>query len=118
MDFYQTLAVAASTATITTIVAYLKIRMDFNLYKTEVMAEKAARRLLNHKSFVERSFEAIQNELGGWDEEPDELRQILVRAGAVRTFRKNGTNKEEWWYLLSREKERIRKKKDKRDAKN
>jgi len=117
MDFYQTIFVAALTATITTVVAYLKIRMDFNLYKTEVMAEKAARRLLKHSNFVERSFQAIQNELGGWDEEPDELRQILVRAGAVRTFRTNGDQKEEWWYLLSREKERIKRKEEKRAKK-
>ncbi len=118
MDFYQTLAVGVLTATITTTVAYFKIRMDFNLYKTEVMAERAARRLLKHRSFVERSFEAIQNQLGGWDNDPDELRQLLVRAGAVRTFRKNGEQKEEWWYLLSREKERIGKIQEKKAAKH
>lgn len=108
MTFYETLLLGSLTALITTTVAYIKIRMDFNLYKTEVMAEKAARRLLRHKSFVERRFEAIKNELGGWDTEEDELRKILVRAGAVRTFRKTSDGKEEWWYLLSREKERIR----------
>lgn len=115
MNFYQTLMVGTLTAVITTAVAYFKIRMDFNLYKTEVMAEKAARRLLKHKSFVERRFEAIKNELGGWDSEADELRKILVRAGAVRTFRKTNEGREEWWYLLSREKERIEKKQAKKN---
>lgn len=114
MNFYQTLLVGTLTALITTTVAYFKIRMDFNLYKTEVMAEKAARRLLKHKSFVERRFEAIRNELGGWDNEEDELRKILVRAGAVRTYRKTNDGKEEWWYLLSRENERIEKKQAKK----
>lgn len=114
MNFYQTLLLGTVTATITTAVAYFKIRMDFNLYKTEVMAEKAARRLLRHKSFVERRFDAIKNELGGWDNEEDELRKILVRAGAVRTFRKTNEGKEEWWYLLSREKERIARKQAKK----
>lgn len=115
MNFYQTLMLGVLTASITTTVAYFKIRMDFNLYKTEVMAEKAARRLLKHKSFVERRFDAIKNELGGWDNEEDELRKILVRAGAVRTFRKTNEGKEEWWYLLSREKERIERKQAKKN---
>lgn len=118
MDFYQTLTIAALTASITTFVAYLRIRNEFNLYKTQVMAEKAARKLLKHKSFVERSFDAIQKQLGGWDDEPDELRRILVRAGAVRTFRKEGDAKVEWWYLLSREKERIQKKQEKKARQN
>ena len=74
------------------------------------MAERAARKLLSHRGYVDRSFKAISATLGGWDDEPEELRKILVRAGAVRIYRKNmNGEKEEYWYLLSRERERIEK---------
>jgi len=105
MTFYQTLLVASIPAIIGAILTYLKLRQDFNLYKTEAMAERAAIRLLKHKTFKKRTFRAIQTSLGGWDEEPDKLRQILVRAGAVRTLTKG---EEEKWYLLSRKKELIK----------
>lgn len=73
-------------------------------YKTEFMAEETARHFLSHKSFTDRSFEVLQKHLGGFEE--DELRKILVRAGAVRTYRDDDS---EWWYLLSRMSERIEK---------
>ena len=71
-------------------------------HKTEFMAEETARHFLGHKSFTDRSFDMLQKHLGGFEE--DELRKILVRAGAVRTYRDDGS---EWWYLLSRTGERI-----------
>ncbi len=114
MTFLQTLAVGTIPALITAAFTYFKLRQDFNMYKTEVMAERAAKRLLRHQSFTDRSFSAIQKELGGWDNEADELRKILVRAGAVRTYRTEGSKKEEWWYLLSRKGERINKIKKKK----
>jgi hypothetical protein len=73
-------------------------------YKTEFMAEETARHFLNHKSFTDRSFDVLQKHLGGFEE--DELRKILVRAGAVRVYREDES---EWWYLLSRMPERIEK---------
>jgi hypothetical protein len=76
-------------------------------HKTEFMAETTARHFLNHKSFTDRSFDVLYKHLGGFEE--DELRKILVRAGAVREFHSDGT---EWWYLLSREAERIEKIRD------
>ncbi|WP_332776542.1 hypothetical protein [Polaromonas sp.] len=74
-------------------------------YKTEFMAEETARHFLSHKSYTDRSFEVLQKHLGGFED--DELRKILVRAGAVRDYREDDA---EWWYLLSRTAERIEKK--------
>jgi len=71
-------------------------------HKTEFMAETTARHFLSHKSYTDRSFDVLVKHLGGFEE--DELRKILVRAGAVREYHSDGT---EWWYLLSREDERI-----------
>lgn len=103
MNFIETVTIASIPALITSSFAYIKLKQDFNSYKTEVMAERAAKKLLKHKGYTDRSFSAIQKSLGGWDNDADELRRILVRAGAVRTFK----GEEEWWYLLSRTKERI-----------
>lgn len=74
-------------------------------FKTDYMAEETARHFLSHKSFTDRSFETLRKNLGGFTD--DELRKILVRAGAIRTFRDDGS---EWWRLLSRMDEYIQKK--------
>ena len=74
-------------------------------YKTDFMAEETARHFLSHKGYTDRSFETLQKHLGGFDD--DELRKILVRAGAIRIYRDDGT---EWWRLLSRMDEYIEKK--------
>ncbi len=65
--------------------------------KTEHMAETTALYYLNHRGYTDRSFTLISKRLGGF--ENDELRKILVRAGAVRYLRQDGS---EWWRLLSR----------------
>ena|SRR5208283_4076270 len=65
--------------------------------KTEFMAEVTAQHYLSHKIHVDRSFELLRRRLGGFSD--DELRKILVRAGAVRFIRDDGS---EWWRLLSR----------------
>jgi hypothetical protein len=67
--------------------------------KTEHMAEKTAQHFLNHKGYRDRSFVLLSKRLGGFED--NELRKILVRAGAVRYMRADGT---EWWRLLSRRK--------------
>ena len=69
-------------------------------YKTEFKAETTVRHFLNHRSYTDRSFEVLVKHLGGFEE--DELRKILVRAGAVREYHSDGA---EWWYLLAREAE-------------
>ncbi|TRX58612.1 hypothetical protein FNH22_12075 [Fulvivirga sp. M361] len=76
--------------------------------KTEHMAERTARYYLSHKGYTDRRFDTLQKALGGFED--DELRKILVRAGAVRSYRDN----EEWWTLLERLPEKIEKKQKKR----
>jgi len=65
--------------------------------RTEFMAESTAKHFLNHKSYTDRSFETLRKHLGGFED--NELRKILVRAGAIREIREDGS---EWWRLLSR----------------
>jgi len=58
------------------------------------MAEQVARELLSFERWSKRSFAAIKRRLGGFED--DELRKILVRAGAVRF---HGDHEEELWGL-------------------
>ncbi len=74
--------------------------------RTEFQAEQTALHFLSHKNFTDRSFETLKKHLGGFED--DELRKILVRAGAIRTYREDDS---EWWRLLSRNDEYIAKKK-------
>lgn len=76
-------------------------------HKTDFMAETTAIHFLSHKSFTDRSFETLKSHLGGFEDE--ELRKILVRAGAIRVYREDDNS--EWWRLLSRNPEYIQKKK-------
>lgn len=74
--------------------------------KTDFMAEETAKHFLNHHKYTDRSFDTLKKHLGGFED--NELRKILVRAGAIREFRKDGS---EWWRLLSRMDEYIKSKK-------
>jgi len=65
--------------------------------RTEFQAEQTAMHYLSHKNYTDRSFETLKKHLGGFED--NELRKILVRAGAIRTYRDDGS---EWWRLLSR----------------
>lgn len=84
----------------------LKIALE--AIKTEHMAETTALYYLKHKGYTDRSFELLKKRLGGFEE--DELRKILVRAGAVRYIREDGS---EFWRLLSRIEEAVEKRKAK-----
>jgi len=98
---YQTLGtivVAAFTGYVTFRVQERRLKQEL---KTEFMAEEVAKKLLSNDKWGKRSFSEIHKRLGGFEE--DELRKILVRAGAVR-FEKNGNNTEELWGLISRNK--------------
>jgi 5-bromo-4-chloroindolyl phosphate hydrolysis protein len=108
--FIQVLLIAAIPSLITGIIAYLVFHQQLMAYKRDTMAERAAKHFLKHKGYTDRSFETLKSNLGGWDHDQDELRRILVRAGAIRTFRneKDGTKKE-WWTLLSRIPEKLEK---------
>lgn len=105
MTFTETLLIALLTSIITGIIPCLIFYQQLVSYKRETMAERAARHFLKHKGYTDRSFDTLKKHLGGWDNDEDELRRILVRAGAIRTYRDN----KEWWTLLSREKEKIEK---------
>jgi hypothetical protein len=61
------------------------------------MAEEAIRALLENDRWPKRSFAQIQSRIGGFPE--NELRQLLVRAGAVRF---SGSGDDELWGLRSR----------------
>lgn len=65
--------------------------------RAEFMAEQAVNRLLESEKWEKRSFEAIKDRLPGFGD--DELRKILVRAGAVCFEGKDG---EELWGLIDR----------------
>lgn len=82
-----------------------QLRVLQEQHKVEFMAETTARHFLSHRSYTDRSFETLRNHLGGFSD--DELRRILVRAGAIRVYREDGT---EWWRLLSRMEEYIERK--------
>ena len=87
------------------------LRIALESVKTEHMAETTARHFLQHKGYTDRSFELLRERLGGLDD--DELRRILVRAGAIRYIRRDGS---EFWRLLSREGEAIARAKARREA--
>lgn len=77
---------AALTALATFLIQERRLRRDFELdrdrLRTEFMAEQVARKLLESETWKKRSFKEIKKRLGGFED--DELRKILVRAGAVR----------------------------------
>jgi len=64
---------------------------------TEFMAEKAIKSLLKIERWKKRRFTEIKKRVGGFTD--DELRRLLVRAGAVK-FGESGN--EEFWGLISR----------------
>lgn len=86
-------AVAFGTSVATYYVQRQKLRHEL---RTEFMAESAIVRLLEHPQWKRRSFSHIKARLGGFGD--DELRRLLVRAGAV-SFHSNDI---EWWGLLKR----------------
>jgi len=77
-----------------------RLRMEL---RTVFMAEEAIRTLLESDRWQKRSFEEIRKRLGGFED--DDLRQLLVRAGAVRFF---GSDDKELWGLRSRNLDELR----------
>jgi hypothetical protein len=75
-----------------------KLRRDYQL---EDSAQRVARALLQ-ESWPLRSFKVIRHHLGGFEHE--ELRKILVRAGAIRFMSKSGV---ELWGLLDRNRSKL-----------
>lgn len=71
-----------------------KDRID---HKTVFAAERVAHELMMDSTWKWRSFKIIKHHLGGFDD--NELRKILVQAGAIQVTSKSG---EELWGLLDR----------------
>lgn len=67
-------------------------------YKLDFAAEQVANQLLMHPAWQWRSFKTIQHYIGGFED--DELRRVLVRAGAIRSIR--SSDGQEVWGLLER----------------
>lgn len=98
-----TIITAAITAVITGLVTFaIQERKLKTELRTEFMAEEATKALLQNEKWQKRSFEEIEKRLGGFSD--DELRKILVRAGAVRF---EGSEGEELWGLISRNKDAL-----------
>ena len=69
-----------------------RLKREFQL---EFAAERVAEQLFTDPQWRLRTFKTLKHHLGGFAE--DELRKILVRAGAIRFISKDG---EELWGLL------------------
>jgi|GEM_PF-427252 len=88
-------SVSLLVAIFTTLFAERRMRQE---YKLDFAAEYVARRLLKHPDWKWRSFETIKHHLGGFED--DELRRILVRAGAIRSV--DRSKDVEVWGLVQR----------------
>jgi hypothetical protein len=95
---WQTIVTAAVTALLTSGGAFLlarqRLREEFRL---QFQAETVIRKLLMNEKWALRSFDVIKHHIGGFDD--DELRRLLVRAGAVRFSPGGGM---EMWGLYER----------------
>ncbi len=89
--------IAVITALLTFAVQERKLRAEL---RTEFMAEQAARSLLENRRWAKRGFDEIKKRLGGFED--NELRKILVRAGAVRFV---SSDDKELWGLVARNSE-------------
>ena len=80
-------------------VAEQKARLD---NRTLFAAEQVSHSLMMHPEWKSRTFRIIKARLGGFDD--DALRQILVRAGAIRLRGRDGTER---WGLLDRNRDTL-----------
>jgi hypothetical protein len=74
-----------------------EFKQDVAQIRTSFMAETAARELLTQYDKPFRTFVMIRHHIGGFSD--DELRRILVRAGALRFMSESGI---ELWALYDR----------------
>jgi len=98
MDAAISAAVALVVAALTAVAGFRlqsdRLRLEL---RTQFMAEEAIRQLLLDPRWKLRSFELIKRRIGGFDD--DSLRQLLVRAGALRFQANDG---DELWGLRER----------------
>ena len=103
MTIIETLLVSSIPAGLTILYTHFRFRNEMEKHRSEMMSERAAKHFLSNEKFKARTFRTLKRHLGGWDNDEDELRRILVRAGAIRTYRTetDGT-KTELWQLMGR----------------
>ena len=88
------LVTAIVTAVVTSRLTVWKLRREFLL---EMQAEALVRKLLQHRRWRFRTFETLKYHIAGFED--DDLRQVLIRAGAVRFLDNHG---EGIWGLIER----------------
>lgn len=97
-EIIRTIVVAAISgvisSAITSAIAWQRMNREFRLHNR---AEAVAHELLSHPHWKWRSFTILRHHLGGFTD--DELRKILVQAGAVRFETAKGL---EIWGLYKR----------------
>jgi hypothetical protein len=107
LNLMETLLTGIASGALSGYAAYLvqerKLRRDYQLQDS---AQRVTNMLLRkrplRKTWRLRSFKVIRHHLGGFED--DALRQLLVRAGAIRFKAKSG---EELWGLISRNRDRL-----------
>lgn len=77
--------------------------------KSKEMVKEILVDMLSHIDHTDRSFYALKRRVGGFSE--DEIKLILHEIGAKKVIRSDDNS--EWWYLKTREQERIEKRKNK-----
>jgi hypothetical protein len=97
-NFFETLAISLISGLLGGYASYrLQERKLKKKYQLQDSAERVAHELLSDTEWRLRSFKVIRHHLGGFEE--DELRKILVRAGAIRFKSRSGY---ELWGLIDR----------------
>ena len=103
---FTNILVSFVTAFITGMITFLvqerKLRTEL---RKEFMTEQAVNLLLKHPDWKMRSFDVIRKKIGGFDENENELRKILVGAGAVRFVRKSDNR--EFWGLIEKNEDKL-----------
>ncbi len=103
LGFFETLVIAALSGAFAGYTSYRvqerKLRKEYQLQDS---AERVATTLLQDSKWRLRSFKVIRHHLGGFED--NELRKLLVRAGAIRFKARGG---EELWGLIERNKDRL-----------
>lgn len=113
---YWALVGVATGAVITGLIGLLiqqqQHRNNKEMYLLENKAKENAKALLKimleHKGYTDRKFDTLSKSIGGFSD--SELRKLLLEIEARKTQDKNGA---ESWYLLSRQDERVEKRKEK-----
>lgn len=103
LGFFETLAVSILSGVVGGYATYrVQERKLQKEYQLQDSAQRVAHALLSDSEWRLRSFKVIRHHLGGFDD--NDLRKLLVRAGAIRFKSKSG---EELWGLIDRNKDRL-----------